>query len=241
MRLTFPVSVAPKPSVADDDDPAEVDISEHHWQPKSRQMVPQQQQQNPFAGMGMPPSSDGAGDDPMMRMMQQMLGGGGGGDPNNPNAQIPNLPPMLQAMMGGQQQAQQQAQQPKSNSAYLWRVTHAVFALVLAFYIAFTTTFNGTKLSRAQSVEGVGPKLFYIFATTELVLQSSRYFLEKGQLQGAGWLAMIANSGLVPEPWGGYVRIVGRYSVIWQTIVGDAMTVIFVLGVLAWWKGSAIA
>lgn len=180
----------------------------------------------------------------MMRMMQQMLGGaGGGGDPNDPNA-MPDLPPMLKAMMGGQAQAQQQADQPKSTSAYLWRIVHAAFALTLAIYVALSTTFNGSSLTRVQSLqagEGVGPKVFYMFATFELVLQSSRYFLEKGQLQGAGWLATIANSGMVSEPWAGYIRVLGRYFVIWETIVGDAMTVVFVLGCLAWWNGMGVA
>lgn len=226
------------------DDPAEIDISEHHWTPQSRQQPPQG-----------PPGVDGNGDqnaDPMMQMMQQMMGGqmpAGLGDPSNPNDPMKDLPPFMRAMMQGQQKADAQAStaaaKPKSNSAYLWRIVHAIAALTLALYIATTSTFNGTKLSRAQSSavdgSGVTPRLFYMFATTELVLQSSRFFLERGQLQGAGMLATVANSGLVPEPFAGYVRILGRYSVIWQTIVGDAMTVVFVLGALAWWKGMAVA
>jgi len=172
----------------------------------------------------------------MMAMMQQMMGGGGasGMDPNA----MPDLPPMLRAMMGGQQQTADEAARPKSDTAYLWRILHAVFALVLALYLALTTTFNGSKLSRAQVLDDAsGPRLFYIFATAELVLQSSRYFLEKGQLQGSGWVATIANSGMVPEPWVGYLRVLGRYMTIWQTVVADATTVVFVLGILAWWKG----
>lgn len=235
------------------EDPAEVDISQHHWTPQSRNDVLQQfdglqgPQGNPFAGMPGLGSTDGASEDPMMRMMQQMLGAAGGapptGDPNDPNDPMAQLPPFLKAMMSGQQQTQQQqeAQGPKTNSAYIWRIVHAVMAFSLALYIALTGTFNGSKLSRAQSVEGMdfGPRLFYMFATAELVLQSSRYFVEKGQLQGGGMLATIANSGLVPEPWGGYIRTLGRYSVIWQTLVGDAMIIVFVLGLLAWWKGMA--
>lgn len=180
----------------------------------------------------------------MMRMMQQILGGAGG-DPNNPNAgEMPQLPPVLQAMLNGQASSQKEAQTPKSNSQYIWRVVHAFFALALALYIALTSTFNGTKLSRAQSMDagqGGGMNLFYLFATTQLVLQTSRFMVEKGQLGGSGWLATIANSGMVPEPWAGYIRIVGRYSIIWQTIVGDAMTVVFVLGLLAWSRGMTPA
>ena len=203
---------------------------------------------NPFAAFGGPDGSADMGGDPMMRMMQQMLGGAGaGGGGGDPMAGMTDLPPFMKAMMNGQQQTEQQAAGagPRTNSAYLWRVVHAVFALTLALYIALTTTFNGSALSRSANVEGLmdvqGPRVFYLFATAELVLQSSRYFVEKGQLMGSGWIAMIANSGFVPEPWAGYLRIAGRYAVIWQTIVGDAMTVIFVLGLLAWWRGDAIA
>jgi len=179
----------------------------------------------------------------MMAMVQQMLGGGGGFpgmDPNNPGEGMPDLPPFMKAMMGGAQQTQQEQAQPKSDTAYLWRILHAVFALTLALYITITNTFNGSKLSRAQVMdESAGPNLFYIFATAELILQSTRYFMEKGQLQGSGWIAMIANSGFVPPPYVDYLRVLGRYMTIWQTVVADATTIIFVVGALAWWKGMA--
>ena len=189
----------------------------------------------------------------MMRMMQQMMSGAGGaggfppmGDPNDPNNAMNDLPPMLKNLLAAQN-ASQGAEQPmsaKSSSALFWRVIHALFAVALAAYIALTGTFNGTKLSRHESVSSndySGPKLFYLFATAELLLQTSRYFVEKGQLQGSGWLATIANSGLVPEPYGGWIRVVGRYSVIWQTVVGDAMVVVFLLGAVAWARGAAAA
>ncbi|KAF1345517.1 hypothetical protein BDV97DRAFT_385212 [Delphinella strobiligena] len=245
-------------------DPDEIDISDHHYTPRttprpSGTPTLQQQQlaqmQNPFGPM---PGFDGPGNDtaddsgdPMMRMMQQMLSGGGGGfpqmgDPNDPTNPMNDLPPFMKNLMSAQQETQAQDAAPRSNSANIWRVIHAVFAVLLAGYIALAGTFNGTKLSRAESVDSefdavAGPRLFYLFATVELVLQTSRYFLEKGQLQGSGMLATIANSGLVPEPWGGYVRVVGRYSVIAQTVLGDALTVVFVLGVAAWWRGLATA
>ncbi|KAL1305213.1 hypothetical protein AAFC00_002131 [Neodothiora populina] len=230
----------------------------------------QQLSQNPFGPMppfgaggpgGSGPQDDMAAD-PMMRMMQQMMSGMGGGgepsaggfppmmgDPNDANNPMNDLPPFMKNLMNAQQQTQQDAaaaqSAPRGTSAYLWRIVHAVFAVLLAGYIALAGPFNGSKLSRSESMLAhnsySGPNLFYLFATVELVLQTSRYFLEKGRLQGGGMLATIANSGLVPEPWGGYIRVFGRYSVIWQTVVGDAMTVVFVLGAAAWWRGLAAA
>lgn len=189
-----------------------------------------------------------AEEDPMARMMEQMMGLMGG-DPSNPNAKPPDLPPALKALMGGVGGAAgaQQQEPPATSSTYLWRTVHAIFALLLAGYIAVTSTFTGSKLAREPhfyaSGEGYGleRRLFLIFCTAELVLQSTRYFAEKGQLRGNGMLAKVANSGFVPEPWAGYVRIVGRYVGIAQTIMTDAMVIVFVFGAMAWWRGAAAA
>lgn len=183
----------------------------------------------------------------MMKMMQQMMGGAGlGGD--GAGAGAPQLPAALQAMLGGAGGGaaagpQQAAQTTATNSTtYVWKLVHAIFAFILATYIALTSTFNGTKLARSQSVYsdeagyGLGPRLFIIFTSAELVLQSTRYFMERGQLQGGGMLAKIANSGFLPQQYANYVRILGRYLTIAQTIFSDAMVIVFVFGCLAWWN-----
>ncbi len=237
------------------DDPEEVDISQNasgygtpsrqnanaNENPLAAAMFQMQQQQQ---------GADGASeDDPMVRMMQQ-LSSLMGGNPQDPNAPPPDLPlpmKMLMKGMGGGGQVTKEDAPPATGSAYMWRIVHAIFALMLAGYIALTSTFNGTKLGRSQSVYteeagyGLGGRLFFIFCTAELVLQSSRYFFEKGQLQGNGILAKIANSGFVPEPYAGYVRTAGRYLGIVQTIMADAMVIVFVFGILAWWQGMSVA
>ena len=175
-----------------------------------------------------------------MRLMQQMLGA----DPNDPNSinqQAANDPlmRMMQQVVSGQAPEEQA---PPSNEGYIWRIVHALFALVLALYIALSSTFNGSQTSRSTSVAdseldgGVTPRLFWIFATAELVLQSTRYFAEKGRLQETGWLGMIGS--MLPEPFKSYVAVVTRYGMIWTTVVSDAMVVVFVFGALAWWKGE---
>jgi hypothetical protein len=78
-----------------------------------------------------------------------------------------------------------------------------------------------------------------MFATFEVVLQSSRFFIERGQLQGSGILSTVG--GMLPEPYSGYVRLIGRYSVIYSTVVSDAMVVVFVLGAASWWRGGVIS
>ncbi|KAI4734060.1 hypothetical protein E4T50_15399 [Aureobasidium sp. EXF-12298] len=240
---TKPAQATPTktPQHASIEDPDEVDISEHYWTPTPSDQnqlarLQQQQQQSPFARPGQ------QDEDPMLKMMQSLLSGDPSAAGGIPDSAMDDLPPMLKAMMQGQRATQQQAS-PPTGSTYLWRIVHAVFALALGIYIAASGTFNGSKLSRSTLLQesDFGPKLFYIFATAEVVLQSSRYFMEKGRLQGSGWLATIANSGLVPQPWSNYISMLGRYAVIWQTVVADAMVIIFVLGCLAWWNGMATA
>lgn len=192
---------------------------------------------NPFASLlgGMDGMGDGpAADDPIMKMMQQMMGGmNGEGPPGMPS--FPGMPG-------------QPAVATASSSAYLWRIIHAVFALGLGLYIAFTTTFTGTKIDRERSALGYSPGadgvinpaapvyFFWIFATVEVLLQSSRFFMEKGRVQQGGILGTI--TGFLPEPYKGYLTWFSRYARIWTTVSGDAMACVFVLGVCAWWRGN---
>lgn len=182
-------------------------------------------------------------EDPMVQMMQQFMSTAGGqpGDPNNVhNTQDPMQ--MLSALMGAQGQGNAQSKtQSTSSYTYVWRVVHSIFAIVIAGYIAATSTFDGSLLARTQSTynaesSSLGHRLFIVFMTAELVLQSTRFFIERGQLQGSGVLASI--SQVAPEPWAGYVRAAGRWISILGSIFSDAMVVIFVLGLLAWWNGT---
>lgn len=256
--LGGPAAEGPKATAVDD--PDEVDISQNtsgFGTPNKQQPV--DAAENPLAAAMLQmqqqeaqhqkqKNTEGSGeDDPMMRMMQQVMGAMGG-DPSDPNAPAPDLPPVMKAMLGGGGGADKQdIAPPPTGSAYMWRIVHAIFAFGLAAYIAVTSTFNGSKLARSQSVYtteagyGMGSKMFTIFCTAELLLQSMRYFAEKGQLQGNGMIAKVANSGFVPEPYAGYVRIAGRYIGIVQTIIADAMVIVFVFGAMAWWQGMAHA
>jgi hypothetical protein len=163
----------------------------------------------------------------------------------------PDLPPGLANMFAAMQGGPTAEPSPEQSSAWIWRLVHSLFSFALAIYIVLQTPFTGSELARhSQSLHNddwtVQPtpaqnfaRFFYLFATFEVVMQSSRYFIEKGQLQGGGMLSTVA--GILPPPYGGYVRTIGRYSVIWSTVVSDAMVVVFVLGATSWWKGGAVA
>ncbi|QIW97278.1 hypothetical protein AMS68_002796 [Peltaster fructicola] len=208
-------------------------------------MQMQQEQARQGAGpRGPDQTQSGPGEqDPMTKMLQQMMGMAGG-DPNDPNNIHNTEDPMqmLSTLLNGAK-PQQSAPPPSTRSTYLWRLTHAIFAIIIAGYIAITSTFDGTLLSRTNSTftdgsqDGFGSRLFLIFITAELGLQSARFFMEGGQLQGGGMLATVAN--LAPPPWGNYLSIAGRWFSIFASIISDAMIIVFVLGVMAWWNGAS--
>jgi len=202
---------------------------------------------NPFAGFpgmaGLGAAGQGGAsgeEDPMMKMLQQMMGGGfPGADAAGGMPPFPGMP--SQPMPGNTTNV--------DPYAYLWRIVHAVFALSLGFYIILTSPFNGTKLSRdlstTSNADGTSTlttssiHFFYIFATMEVLLQSSRFWLEKGRVQQGGILGTI--QGFLPEPWKGYLGMILRYARIWTTVSADAMVCVFVLGACAWWQGAVVA
>ena len=176
--------------------------------------------------------------------MPAMPGAGG-----QPGAAPGGLPPGLADMFSAMQGGAAPEPSPEQSSAWIWRLVHSIFSLGLAVYIVLQTPFTGTKLARGNALDDdwtvqgnpaqTFAHFFYLFATFEVVLQSSRYFIEKGQLQGSGILSTIG--GILPAPYSGYVRTIGRYSVIYSTVVSDAMVVVFVLGASSWWRGAAVA
>ncbi|KAF2651951.1 hypothetical protein K491DRAFT_706715 [Lophiostoma macrostomum CBS 122681] len=247
------VPVKPAPTASTD--PEEIDISTHHYTPAAQPRLP-----SPFAfnGSSTPPQFPGAApgshpnQDPMMAMMQQMLGGGMPGNAGGPGqpGQQPDLPPALANLFSGMQGGggAASAPSPDQSSAWIWKLVHSLFSLLLSIYIVLGTPFTGSKVARTAPATGdedwtldsspgeAFKHFFYLFATFEVVLQSSRYFIEKGQLQGGGMLSTVAQ--LLPQPYGNYVRVVGRYSVIYTTVVSDAMVVVFVLGAACYWRGG---
>lgn len=224
------------------DDPAEVDISSMFQKPSEDSSQPTQQEllrsmlrtQGPNTPSTDNNSNAGPGDpasDPMVRAMQQMLGGGDGG-----SGQLPEGLSSLLGLLGEDQEAQKTAR----SADYVWRIVHAFFSLLLGLYVVFYSPFTGSHAGRYASESdeaGMASRMFWIFATAELLLQSTRYFVDQGNLPPSPILGKIAR--ILPEPYAGYVRVLRRYGVIYTTVVSDAMVFIFMLGAAAWWKGSA--
>lgn len=170
------------------------------------------------------------------------------------------MPPSASAGVGlAQSGSGDLADDKKNDDGYLWKIVHAIFALGLGIYITTMTTFSGAKASStlsssSSSSSSLGAttttttadvhidevsgeqvrRFFWAFATAELLLQSTRFFLEKGRVNRSGWVGVLI--GVLPEPWKGYLALGTRYGGIYTTVVQDAMAVLFVLGCVAWWK-----
>ncbi|KAF9877758.1 hypothetical protein CkaCkLH20_04893 [Colletotrichum karsti] len=201
---------------------------------------------NPFAA-GMPP---GAEEDPMMKMLSQMMAGAGGpgGIPGFPGGpQGAGFPPGFPGMQPAQQSAD-------ASSAYLWRILHAVFAISLGLYIALSTTFTGAKLERERtalaysyptgsdeavtdvnSMEKGREVFFWMFATAEAILLTTRFFIDRGRAPPSGIVWTIVS--FLPGSVKNYAETLLRYGQIFVTVRSDILVCVFVLGICSWFRG----
>lgn len=258
--------VGPRNASVSAGDPDEVDISEHFYEPQNprQRMTPQPSGSYPGLGgdlaqindemlrammLGVPPGAggpqpgmnnpfgafgaggDGAdgAEDPMMAIMQQMMGGAAGQPGGSPS--FPGMPPM--GLPG--QQAQGVVADPY---AYLWRLVHALFAIGLGIYISMTVSFSGTKLAREESALLDVGYIKQLFWMGEAILLG-RFLFKGGQASGGeGMIGMILP--MIPQPYGGYIRWIMRYSSVLRTIWGDALLVVFTLGAMSWWSNGGM-
>ena len=148
----------------------------------------------------------------------------------------------------GQGATQGHSQQPEASKELridaLWRIVHAVVALALAVYVTMTAL-NVPGLSTPPRTERGGTiiaaspavNLFWAFATVELLLQSTRYFLERRQARSPAGRLIGTLATFLPPPWKGYLLLALRYRGIWSTIVDDGCVIIFIVGVMSWFHG----
>ena len=152
----------------------------------------------------------GVGNGSFPRILQQLVAGStstagrrGGQEGNGDQS---GLPQGLAAMLdiigapGPERHLWNEEKQSNNNFGYVWRITHVLFALALSLYMVFMTASNGAQFSRwdngrATELE-VGFRLFWAFAMVQLVLQSTRYLLERGRdpVGAAGWMIMVAGA-----------------------------------------------
>lgn len=174
--------------------------------------------------------------DPLMQMMSQMMAGGGPGGAGG-SSPFPGMPPMP-----GMPGMPQQAAAPDPNIS-LWKLLHALVALGLGVYIAILTPFTGTKVEREREALSTDPLademerhkrlFFWVFATAEVLLLSTRFMLV-GPKPPSGMVGMAL--GFLPGQIKGYVEVFLRYGQIFSTVRADILACMFVLGVCSWWR-----
>ncbi|AEO71392.1 uncharacterized protein THITE_2123693 [Thermothielavioides terrestris NRRL 8126] len=265
---TTPVAGQPKHA-----DPEEVDISQHFYQPRTtarlgpssssssasnsagnisdaqlRQMMLGLDQPTPTSGTPAPDTAD----EQMLRMMMKMLGA----DPNSASTTTTTSPapgttnaPVLPA-----------------RSTALYRLLHTLVALSLGLYIALYTPFTGTKLSRDRAAAAAAGSaeererlygdadtaaatrnFFWVFATAEALLLTTRHLLDRGRSRldaavagggpngGGSLLGLVV--GFLPDGVRGKVELAMRYGEVLGAVRRDVLICVFVLGVAAWWRG----
>ena len=193
------------------------------------------------AAAGMSAQDEEQPDNPIMSLLQQMMGA----PPPDPGAgdigpQPGALPPNLASMLDGGMPAGHRPDQSAVTNAYIWKITHACLALMLTLYILFSFAFTGSQASRLRftnTSEASSGSIFWPFLAAELGLQAARYLLE-GNRQEFGMLGTVA--GILPPPWKERLLLGGRYSGMWSTVVQDAMVVVWLLGIVAWWKEGSM-
>lgn len=232
------------------DDPPDVILSEHHYQPapKSCSLTPQQRRPGKEVSTTFSPSPNDSRGGPSEEELREILAqyGAGGtqggqlpdmGDANDPMMalmqQLLGIPPMGEAGVNESQLSQQ------DNWGWLWKLLHTLGALFLAIWslkvAGLGSEFDGS-LKQREAVAYTNAKFFYYFATMELVLQSSRFIIEKGKPPPGSMLSMIGQ--ILPPHIGSYFITIARYSIIWTTVMSDAFVVVFVLGMAAWWNST---
>lgn len=201
----------------------------------------------------------------LAQMMQSMGGGmpgvGGPGGPGGPGGGPGNDVPLagggfpgFPGFPGAQAQQQQQRPAAPSASAALWRLVHFAVAVALGLYVAIATPFAGTQAEREREkaleagdydYDTVHRRyFFYMFATAETVLLTSRFFLQrglggKGSGSAAGGLLTMA-LGFAPPAVRRSVEVGWRYWQIFSTIRMDLLVCVFVLGVCSWTRSGTV-
>lgn len=167
-------------------------------------------------------------EDPMLKMLQAMLGGmDGTADPDasggmgaipgiSPDdiSKATGLPPMLTNMMMGNQKAP--PSQAEIRATQVWKVLHVVFAILAALYLIVSVNILTEKYGENPPAPATFQNPFIVFSTGELLLQSGRILLFKGQSGKSG---------------------IGLWIQMGKELFGDGMVMVFGLGLAQWLNG----
>lgn len=66
-----------------------------------------------------------------------------------------------------------------SDSTELWKILHYICVSVLGLYAAIVLGVRGSQIARIESTGAANSRIMWYFTTIELILQSSRFLIEK--------------------------------------------------------------
>ncbi|CAG8479274.1 33452_t:CDS:2, partial [Racocetra persica] len=132
-------------------------------------------------------------------------------------------------------------QQQLDVQSKLWQLIHFFAMIILGLLVIGTEVFrrDGTW-SRLAILNSKKPdeivdsdrvsnlSLFWYFVTIELILQSSRLFLQKDRTFGSSALGTIAAN--LPPPLSDVLTVLLRYNLIWNSLWEDVCVLVFVVG-----------
>ncbi|RIB20492.1 hypothetical protein C2G38_2141138 [Gigaspora rosea] len=144
-------------------------------------------------------------------------------------------PDLMNSVPSGQQQQQLDVQ------SKLWQLIHFFTMIILGLLVTWSEVFRRdgswsrfTKLiykhpREMSDIDQVSNwSLFWYFVTVELILQTSRLFLQKNRTFGGTTLGAIAAN--LPPPLSDALTILLRYNLIWNSLWEDICVLGFVVG-----------
>lgn len=105
---------------------------------------------------------------------------------------------------------------------------------VLVDGIEDKSLYSDDAILSGQSQTFILSRFLWYFSTAELILQSSRFFIEKGAPPADSIISTIAN--YIPHPFNEYFYIGARYLKMAQVILQDFCIVLFVFGICSYFS-----
>ncbi|KAG0036918.1 hypothetical protein BGZ82_003439 [Podila clonocystis] len=124
-------------------------------------------------------------------------------------------------------------------TAKWWKLLHFVLSVLLGVGVVYQEYRRSGHLDRFDALATDKPlaygtfqvaatPVFWYFITMELILQSTRMFLQGITASPSSTLGTIA--GFLPPPFSDAIRVFMRYRLIWSSLVNDLTVVVFVVG-----------
>ncbi|KAF9107934.1 hypothetical protein BGX27_008539 [Mortierella sp. AM989] len=124
-------------------------------------------------------------------------------------------------------------------TARWWKLLHFVLSVLLGFSVVYSEHSRQGDFGRFDAlamdkplpygVYQVAPiPVFWYFITMELMLQSTRMYLQGVTASPSSTLATIA--GFLPPPFSDAIRVFMRYRLIWSSMVNDLSVVVVIVG-----------